>query len=156
MDASVVVVSEMARQLRVTPQWVLNRVYRGQIKATQQGSTWLIPEEELNRYLKLKEFVEGKRGRPWKDNYVYAHLTPDGKAFYIGAGTGQRIHNFGPEGRSKEYNEIAEPIRDKIQPILIKHKLTIDEACRLEKLLVSSLVKLGQPLVNKVLRNASC
>lgn len=148
-EIGVWVVGEMAKKLKVTPQWVLNRIYRGTIKATQQGSTWLIPNDEVDRFLKLKEHVPVKRGKPWRMHYVYAHLTPENLVFYVGMGTDQRIHNFGPQWRSKEYNQIVKSFNGEVRPILIQHNLTEEEARRLEKQAIALFLKGRHPLVNK-------
>jgi len=77
--------------------------------------------------------------------YTYAHILPDGRYFYIGKGSGSRLHQ--KIQREKHWHDVADGIKYTAQ-ILARWE-TEAEAYEHEKLLVACFRDLGHPLVNR-------
>lgn len=88
-----------------------------------------------------------------KKYYVYAHIDPEGKVFYIGKGSGTRAYET--VNRSKEWQDYVESRKNKGLPYstVILHICNSEEdAFKLEEFEIALKLQLGQPLVNKASR----
>lgn len=88
--------------------------------------------------------------------YVYAHIDPTGKVFYIGKGTGNRA--FSEEGRTHAWKHWVNEIKSQglTHSVVVLHVCeTEQEALDLEELEIVTRLKAGQPLVNKAHRKST-
>jgi hypothetical protein len=77
---------------------------------------------------------------------VYIHISSDGDVFYVGQGREHRAYCKSAIGRAKKWYTIAEKGYDVYIPYT---DLTKDQAVKLEKKTILSLMEQGHPLVNK-------
>ena len=71
-----------------------------------------------------------------KNSYIYQHLKPNGEVFYIGIGRSKKYKRaFSKYKRSTFWKQVVEKHGYEVQ--ILKSSLTWDEACELEKILIS-------------------
>ena len=71
-----------------------------------------------------------------KNSYIYQHLKPNGGVFYIGIGRSKKYKRaFSKYKRSTFWKQVVEKHGYEVQ--ILKSSLTWDEACELEKILIS-------------------
>ena len=71
-----------------------------------------------------------------KNSYIYRHLKPNGEVFYIGIGRSKKYKRaFSKYKRSAFWKQVVEKHGYEVQ--ILKSFLTWDEACELEKILIS-------------------
>lgn len=132
-------VKEIAAELCLPPQQILNRVHRGTLKGIKQGGIWTISREELNLF----------RDTLPRSYYVYTHSTPGGQTFWVGRSRASRLINFGQGRYNSEYSKIIKKWgKRRIRIEVLGAGLTAQEAGDLERETRDRLLAAGHPLTH--------
>lgn len=144
MTTGFLLVGEVAEELGLNHQSVLNRIKRGKIAGVKRRGIWVISRSELNRFKK-------NRDQSALVYYVYLHLTPEGKVFWVGKSKTGRLTDFNSGRHNFEYDKVLKKYGlSNIKFEVVKMGLSERDAGVLERETIESYRAKGHPLTNYV------